>query len=471
MNLLDSGKTLDTRPANRVVCLLITRCAYFGRIGIGHRLKRTEPDRSPGGQTVEEPPDMPALGIIADDLTGAMDTANEVATGGYETVVVAVPDASPREATVVAVNTDSRYVTPSNAADAVRGSVDGVGAETVYKKIDSTLRGNIGSEVAAALRATTADLAVVAPAFPATGRQTWGGIHTISGTPLAETEFAADRNGPPSSAVTDLFTAQEFPVERVDGSDISEGTDRVATCFSAAVERYDQPPILVCDARIAAHLETIAVAGDRFDALLVGSGGLAAHIRLDAPAGSPPMVPEPGPGAPLAVVGSVSETTIEQLDYVPDSQLFHLDPRSLLNRSTDEAATVADRLDRSVPTVLTAASDQSTVDDTLAAGREHGLSDAEIRDRIATGLAAVAANACRITPPSGLFYTGGDVAVAGLDALETTTVSLTGATVDAGIPVGQLVDSIVADTPLITKAGAFGTETTISNCLDTLSSE
>ena len=414
---------------------------------------------------------MPELGIIADDLTGAMDTANEVAARGYETIVVSVPNASPSVATVVAINTDSRYATPADAADAVWSGVDAVGAATVYKKIDSTLRGNIGPEVAAALRATAADLAVVAPAFPATGRRTWGGVHWVNETPVAETEFAADRNGPPSSTVTDLFTAQEFPVERVDGADVAESADRVAARFSGAVRRHDQPPILVCDARTTSHLETIAAAGAGFDALFVGSGGLASHLRLDIPADSPPVVPEPGPGAPLAVVGSVSETTLEQLDRVPDRQLFHLDPHSVLDGDTDEAAAVADRLDRDLPTVLTAASERSTVDETLAAGRDRGLSDGEVRDRVATGLATVAADACRITPPSGLFYTGGDVAVAGLHALDATTVSLSGATVDAGIPIGHLADGDVADILLITKAGGFGTETTIVNCLDTLDGE
>jgi uncharacterized protein YgbK (DUF1537 family) len=63
------------------------------------------------------------------------------------------------------------------------------------------------------------------------------------------------------------------------------------------------------------------------------------------------------------------------------------------------------------------------------------------------------------------------VAVAVLRALEATTVSLTGATVEDGIPLGQLVDGVVPDVPLITKAGGFGDETTISNCLDVLNDE
>jgi uncharacterized protein YgbK (DUF1537 family) len=412
---------------------------------------------------------MPALGIVADDLTGAMDTANEVATRGYGTVVGAVPGADPPEATVVAINTDSRYRSPPEAAASVRRGINTVSASTVYKKIDSTLRGNVGPEVAAALRATGAEVAVVAPAFPAAGRETGGGTHRVDGTPVADTEFAADRKGPSSSAVSDLFADQEFPVTGVDLAAVSEGVDRVASRLAAVVDAHDRPPIVVCDAETAAHLSTIAAAGARFDALFVGSGGLAGQLEIAAPADCATGAPQPTAGTPLAIVGSVSGTTLEQLGHVPDKRLLHLDPRRLLDGATDDAATVADRLDRGLPTVLTAASDRATVDDTLAAGRDRGLSDAEVGARIATGLATVAGDACRMTRPSGLFVTGGDVAVATLRALDATTVSLSGATVDAGIPIGRLVDGVVADTPLITKAGGFGNETTIDNCLELLS--
>lgn len=431
------------------------------------RVESSGADRSATRQT-EADSNMPALGIVADDLTGTMDTASEVATRGYETVVITTPDASLPDAAVVAINTNSRYLPSDDAADAVRSSVDALGASTVYKKIDSTLRGNVGSEVAAAMGATEVDLAVVAPAFPATGRQTWKGVHRIGGTPVAETEFAADRNGPPTSDVTALFAEQNLPAEHVDGTDVAEGVDRIADRFNTAVERHDRPPIVVCDARTAAHLDAIAAAGARFNALFVGSGGLAAHLRLDISPDASQATPQPESGTPLAVVGSVSETTLEQLDHVPDAWLLHLDPLCMLDGTPDKAAEVADRLERGVPTVVTAASERSTVEATLSKGRDRGLSDPEIRDRIATGLATVAGEACRITHPSGLFFTGGDVAMAGLRALETTTISLTGTTVDAGIPVGRLIDGVAPGMPLITKAGGFGGQTSIINCLDVL---
>jgi len=412
---------------------------------------------------------MPALGIVADDLTGAVDTANEVAARGYDTAVVAVPGTTPPDATVVGINTDSRYAPPSDAAATTRRSVDALGASVVYKKIDSTLRGHIGVEVAAALEATAAELAVVAPAFPTTDRTTWDGVHRVDGTPVAETAFAADINGPASSDVTALFADVGLPVTRVDGPEISRGVGPVATRFTDAVERHDQPPIVVCDARSESHLETIAAAGSRFNALFVGSGGLAAHLRLPASAAPSPGSPRPDSGAPLAVVGSVSDPTLEQLSRVPDGWLCHLDPHRLLNGTPAEAADPTGRPDDTAPTVLTAASTRSTVEETLAAGRDRGLSEAEIGGRIAAGLAAAAGVACRTTRPSGLFVTGGDVATAVLRELDATTVSLTGATAGAGIPVGRLCDGVVAGIPLITKAGGFGDQTTIVNCLDLLS--
>ena len=144
---------------------------------------------------------------------------------------------------------------------------------------------------------------------------------------MAETEFADDESGPPSSTVTNLFAAQKFPIEHIGGADVSAGVDWIVAYFGAAIERHDQPPIVVCDARTESHLATIAAAGARFEAIFAGSGGLATHVRVNALTDSAREVPQPGPapGTPLAVVGSVSDTTLEQLGHVPDIQLFHLD--------------------------------------------------------------------------------------------------------------------------------------------------
>src|SRR2546425_4172909 len=119
--------------------------------------------------------------IIADDLTGAADCASAFAGRGFDAVVSL--GGIDCEAPVLSVDTDSRHL-PASAAAARQ-----VAAQTahwrpgmrLYKKIDSTLRGQPAAELAAQLSAwgvrcrQPTPLAIVAPAFPATGRGTLGG--------------------------------------------------------------------------------------------------------------------------------------------------------------------------------------------------------------------------------------------------------------------------------------------------------
>jgi D-threonate/D-erythronate kinase len=118
--------------------------------------------------------------IIADDLTGAADCGAACAAHGLDTVVVLDDSAGIPRAEVVAVDANTRAMTPEMAAAETARIVREYPARIVYKKIDSTLRGNVGVEIVAALGAYRAmgypeAVAVVAPAFPAMGRTTKGG--------------------------------------------------------------------------------------------------------------------------------------------------------------------------------------------------------------------------------------------------------------------------------------------------------
>src|SRR6185503_18058982 len=84
--------------------------------------------------------------IIADDLTGACDTALQFATGGYR-AALALDDSALARADVeaLAIDTDSRASAPREAYEQVTqalGRVRDAGIGAIYKKVDSTLRGN-----------------------------------------------------------------------------------------------------------------------------------------------------------------------------------------------------------------------------------------------------------------------------------------------------------------------------------------
>lgn len=123
--------------------------------------------------------------LIADDLTGACDAAVHFAARGRRTIASVGLAGEIPDAQVVAVSTDSREL-PSEQlrllmAEAARRLPAGR-AGLLFKKIDSTMRGNIGAEIAAAVEAFGCDAAIVTPAFPAMRRVVETGYLMIRGT-------------------------------------------------------------------------------------------------------------------------------------------------------------------------------------------------------------------------------------------------------------------------------------------------
>src|SRR3954451_17033667 len=141
--------------------------------------------------------------IIADDLTGAADCGAAFAECGMETTVLLTSAGSGAmnvrevvDTQALAIDADTRCLGPEQAAACVSGMVrtygDGGGdrgPNFIFKKIDSTLRGNVAAELAATLAATrehasTRVVILLAPAFPACGRTTVNGRQFLYGKPV-----------------------------------------------------------------------------------------------------------------------------------------------------------------------------------------------------------------------------------------------------------------------------------------------
>ena len=118
-------------------------------------------------------PIQPRLVVVADDLTGATDTGLQFSKVGLRTEVYFDPPLLPGSGDVIVITTESR----SRPADEARRRVAQAGARIrswnvrhIYKKIDSTMRGNIGAEVEALANSLDRRLVILTPAFPANGR-------------------------------------------------------------------------------------------------------------------------------------------------------------------------------------------------------------------------------------------------------------------------------------------------------------
>ncbi|MGH9584695.1 MAG: four-carbon acid sugar kinase family protein [Bryobacteraceae bacterium] len=123
--------------------------------------------------------------LIADDLTGACDAAIPFTLRGASSIVYLTPDfkcASGHD--VAAISTESRELDISAIDRRIRDAASRLAAfdpEIIFKKIDSTLRGNVGAEIAAALEAFDCEFAIVTPAFPQMGRTIRDGLLHIEG--------------------------------------------------------------------------------------------------------------------------------------------------------------------------------------------------------------------------------------------------------------------------------------------------
>src|SRR5918999_1963460 len=154
------------------------------------------------------------VAIIADDLTGAADTGVQLARAGYRTAVAfrGAPIPPSEDLDAVALDTDSRAMPPGFAAKRVISASRAVrDAPILYKKLDSTLRGPVAAELAAALEASGRDRAVVAPAFPAAGRTTADGVQLVRGVPVHETEARDDPRTPVREGHLPTLLAAAFP--------------------------------------------------------------------------------------------------------------------------------------------------------------------------------------------------------------------------------------------------------------------
>ncbi|MDR1802486.1 MAG: four-carbon acid sugar kinase family protein [Treponema sp.] len=223
--------------------------------------------------------------ILADDLTGALDTGVQFAKRGTDVRVYpsfddAVQDlretgadtAANSQADVRVVNTDTRHVPAEEARKAVTAAVSAFRNCThFYKKTDSCLRGNIGAELEALMKATGCSLLPFIPAHPALKRTTRSGYQYLDGVLLHQSPMARD----PLNPVTDSFIPStigkqsRIPVRLV-------GTDLRGTDLRETEPRGTDPAgtehLLIFDGETSAHLEAAARALQDKGLLRVSAG-------------------------------------------------------------------------------------------------------------------------------------------------------------------------------------------------------
>lgn len=386
--------------------------------------------------------------MVADDLTGALDTGVQFKAWGLSVEVAPAPDrlgSLQGSADVIVVNTDSRGDGPEEARRKVVEASEALAGlcDVFYKKVDSTLRGNVGAELDAVMEATGNTVAVVAPAYPPNGRVTLGGSVYVNGVPLNETEYASEV-AVRSSYVPEIIGAQTGRKAAHIALPTVRSRDALRGEFQALID--EGVSVVVLDAE--AERDLLAAAGLPVK-VFCGSAGLASEL----PEGLGLRAPEPT----VTVCGSVRSSSRAQVVSLVDrlgvSQV-NLDTISLLRggEAAEEALRRADSaLSSGMHVALVSAPDSSQVDETRRLGLRLGLKEAEVERMVVDALSEITVKLLKRHQVSGIVLTGGATALAVCRGLGVESMEITGE-VQPGVPVLALSNGVRA----VTKAGGFG---------------
>lgn len=398
------------------------------------------------------------VAVLADDLTGAGDTAVQFAEAGWPAFLqrTARPPALPGVA-VVARALGTRALPGEDAAARTAAAVEGqlaAGVTRLYLKIDSTMRGSVAAQLRGALGAWRARhpgaFVVLCPAYPAMGRTVSEGRVFVNGAALERSPAGAD---PVTPVRTSLLA------ELVPGAALVPALPRASLRDVVAAAGASRPVVAV-DARTPGDVQTLAevVAGFGPAALPAGSAGLALPLASAwlAHAGAPAPAPLPiVHGRILVLLSSANEVSRRQLQACQDAL-----GRELQRAALGLADVSAD--DRAARWAEALAVDPAArvIALTAPAERLQGLGQIEAGARVASALAAAAAALLARHGADALVLVGGDGAEAALDRLGVEALRVVRRVVE-GVPLGESLGPGHPGLAVVTKAGGFGGDDTL----------
>ncbi|HLN22336.1 MAG TPA: four-carbon acid sugar kinase family protein [Bacteroidales bacterium] len=411
--------------------------------------------------------------IVADDLTGASDTVVQFSNQGVRCMVIVAGNAAKSidSCDVLAVDTESRFDDKETAYNKVYRtgrSLSKKNIKLVYKKIDSTMRGNPGAEISALMDSMNISHAIIAPALPVYGRTTVDGKVHVNNVLLENTEFSHDPVNPVrTSFIPGIISAQtDKKTGQVLLSDLEKGKDhlmkRIVDLFDGGAE------MIIVDSRTNSDLDFIASCIEElnFPVIYAGCSGLATSLGKMISLKQENRIS-------IVIAGSASAATRRQLDYTAGKLpviLIDVDTEKIINgKSRQEAEQIcrqvknASLMNKDV--IIRTAPDSMSVDNTFRTGSLRGMTGFKVSERISTFLGRLVRYILEDVNVRGLLFTGGDTAIKAFRSLGVRGTVIKGE-IDEGIPYGYFDDERYNDIMIVSKAGGFGNENAVVKILE-----
>ncbi|WP_193095485.1 four-carbon acid sugar kinase family protein [Brevibacterium sp. FME17] len=443
----------------------------------------------------------PRILIVADDLTGGNACGALFAEAGLRTITVTGTNRSEKvnlddlldDYDAVVLNADSRHLPPEEAAELTESLISITSdIDLVACRIDTTLRGNVGSSAEAALNARRKAavehggqkkrvMGLCVPAFPTAGRITVQGQQLLAGRLLEHTELKHDVRSPMHTSDVDAILCEgtDLDCRLIEISTVLSGHWAIRSEVLDAIS--NGADIIIADALTADHVRLVGsvvasvtkelaedfTGEDPFGARARSgfrNGEILDWVTIDPGPGSLALalslLPTRPGGAILGISGSATEVTRAQLATLAD------DPMITLIRTVLDAENLPD-VEATLELVEEVTSARAIIIATvLESGDLLQLSN-EQSEMTTKRLAMIAAAVMSSPAITGLYTTGGDVTAMVMRAVGAVGMEIEKEIVPLAVG-GHLVGGSADGLPIVTKGGLIGDSGTAVKCLDYL---
>ena len=422
--------------------------------------------------------------IIADDLTGANDTGVQFVKKGYNTMVSifdkSVLQSTPEDLDVFVIDTETRELESKTARKILKSILEKINInkkDVVYKKVDSTLRGNMGVEIEEIMNILKKDICIFSPSYPSYQRITIGGYLVVDQKPLSLSEYSCGSSTQvENSFIPFLLKKQtDFPVGQIDLKDVAKGQKTILSKMNELYQKGNK--IIVIDSTNEEHLKDIFASSLKLDrpVLFSGSAGLANHFpNINYKNEDLKIKIENNKGSVIVVAGSRNSIMEDQVNYLKNrlnftelkidlEQVFSNKDRILDNYSAEGIKAIKGNHDLVIHTDAIY-NEEKLINKKLMLKYNLGFRELEIK--IKTFLGELTSKIIKNSYVKNLILTGGDVAL--------------GVCKELGIYNMNILDELLPGIPLaianyknyklniITKAGGFGKEDTLYHLINKL---
>lgn len=415
--------------------------------------------------------------IVADDLTGANATCSLLKKVGLRTASIFDFESEklPEDIDVISFSTDSRGIIGEEAYQRVKNVTNKFKAENIHlynKRIDSTMRGNIGYEIDAMLDVLDDRIAVVVPSYPSSKRVVLNKTMLVNGNLLLNSDAGKDTKTPvKSSSVEEIIKSQTrndisyFSLNEVEGDE--------EKLLKDIQEKSKKFKILLFDATTDADIKKIAkiIVKSKIKVITVDPGPFTmfcakemerTKLRNDKI---------------LMIIGSATETSSKQIEYIIETEdifLKKINPELFfknkkqeieINKIVDEIIKEYEKHNLFLLTTTPINGDKKL--NLKSIGERLKISIDEVSKIISDTLTEVSVRVLKDKNFNGIYSSGGDITLSLLNKVNATGVEILEEVMPL-VAYGKIIGGSLEGLNLVTKGGMVGKNDAIKKCLNKL---